>query len=43
MLQMQNLKYICIGSIVGTELTLFDLYLMNEMRRNLTIFSFLYF
>ena len=42
MLQMQNLKYVCISSIVGTELTLFGLYLMNKMRRNLSIFSFLY-
>ena len=36
---MQNLKYVCISSIVGTELTLFGLYLMNKMRRNLIIFS----
>ena len=43
MLQMQNLKYVCISSIVGTELALFGLYLMNKMRRNLVIFSFLYF
>ena len=43
MLQMQNLKYVCINNIVGTELTLFGLYLMNKMRRNLIIFSFLYF
>ena len=43
MLQMQNLKYVCISSIVGTELTLFGLYLMNKMRRNVIIFSFLYF
>ena len=43
MLQMQNLKYVCISSIVGTELTLFGLYLMNKMRRNFIIFSFLYF
>ena len=43
MLQMQNLKYVCISSIVGTELTLFGLYLMNKMRRNLIISSFLYF
>ena len=43
MLQMQNLKYVCISSIVGTELTLFGLYLINKMRRNLIIFSFLYF
>ena len=43
MLQMQKLKYVCISSIVGTELTLFGLYLMNKMRRNLIIFSFLYF
>ena len=42
-LQMQNLKYVCISSIVGTELTLFGLYLINKMRRNLIIFSFLYF
>ena len=43
MLQMQTLKYVCISSIVDTELTLFGLYLMNKMRRNLIIFSFLYF
>ena len=39
MLQMQNLKYMFTSSIVGTELTLFGLYLMNKMRRNLIIFS----
>ena len=39
MLQMQNLKYMFISSIVGTELTIFGLYLMNKMRRNLIIFS----
>ena len=35
----ENLKYMFISSIVGTELTLFGLYLMNKMRRNLIIFS----
>ena len=39
MLQMQNLKYMFISSIVATELTPFGLYLMNKMRRNLIIFS----
>ena len=42
MLQMQNLKYVCISSIVGTELTIFVIYLMYKMRRNLIIFSSLY-